>query len=124
MIESTLIALSLQVIVALTILNVWFFRASKQTQFRCADARSLSEEFQQFGLSRRAFMLTSIIKPMLAVSLLVAIFFPFLTKPSALALALFMLGALLMHLKVRDEFKKFLPALSIFAGCVAIIALS
>ena len=65
-----------------------------------------------------------LIKPMLAVSLLIAIFFPFLTKPSALALAFFMLGALLMHFKVRDDFKKFLPALSIFAGCVAIVVLS
>ena len=124
MIETTLIALSLQVIVALTILNVWFIRASKQTRFRGADARSLSEEFQEFGLSRRTYMVTSILKPMLAVSLLIAIFFPFLTKPSALALAFFMLGALIMHFRVRDEFAKYVPAFTILCGCVAIFVLS
>ena len=124
MIETTLIGLSLQVIVALTILNVWFIRASKQTKFRGADARNLSEEFQEFGLSKRTFVVTSILKPMLAVSLLIAIFFPFLTKPSALALAFFMLGALYMHFRVRDEFTKYLPALSMFCGCIAIFVLS
>lgn len=124
MIESTLIALSLQIIVALTILNVWFFRASKQTKFRGASARSLSEEFEKYGLSKRAFMITSVIKPMLAVSLLIAIFFPFLTKPASLALAFFMLGALYMHFRVRDDLTRYLPAFGMFCGCVAIFVLS
>ena len=124
MIESTLIALSLQIIVALTILNVWFFRAPKQTRFRGASARTLSEEFEKYGLSKRAFMITSVVKPMLAVSLLVSIFFPFLTKPASLALAFFMLGALYMHFRVRDEFTKYIPALSMFCGCTIIYLLS
>jgi uncharacterized membrane protein YphA (DoxX/SURF4 family) len=124
MIESTLIALSLQIIVALTILNVWFFRASKQTKFRGAAARSLSEEFEKYGLSKRAFMVTSIIKPMLAFSLLASIFFPFLTKPSSLALAFFMLGALYMHFRVRDDLTRYLPAFGMFCGCVVIYLLS
>ena len=46
MLESSLIALSLQIIVALAILNVWFLRSSKQTKFRGSDARTLSEEFE------------------------------------------------------------------------------
>lgn len=124
MIESTLIALSLQIIVALTILNVWFFRASRQTKFRGASAKSLSEEFEKYGLSKRVFIVTSVIKPLLAILLIVAIFFPVLTKPSALALAFFMLGALYMHFRVRDELTKYLPALSMFFGCVAIYLLS
>tara|TARA_B100002019_G_C21247063_1_gene588958 strand:+ start:814 stop:1188 length:375 start_codon:yes stop_codon:yes gene_type:complete len=124
MIESTLIALMLQIIVALTILNVWFVRASHQTKFRGASARSLSEEFQEYGLSRKIYLITSIVKPMLAVSLIIAIFFPFLTKPASLALATFMLGALYMHFKVRDEVTKYLPAFSMFCGCVAIFLLS
>ena len=64
MIESTLIALSLQVIVALTILNVWFFRASKQTKFRGASARSLQEEFEKYGLSKKMYAITSVVKPL------------------------------------------------------------
>ena len=124
MIESTLIALSLQVIVALTILNVWFFRASKQTKFRGASARNLQEEFEKYGLSKQVYALTSVIKPLLAVSLLIAIFVPYITKPASLALAFFMLGALYMHFRVRDELTKYLPALGMFCGCVAIYLLS
>lgn len=118
------VALCLQVIVALTILNVWLLRANKETPFRGASAKSLSEEFQEYGLSKRAFAVTSIVKPMLAVSMLVAIFFPVLTKPTTIALAFFMLGALYMHFRVRDKLTKYLPALSVLCGCVAIFLLS
>lgn len=118
------IAMLLQIVVALTILNVWFLRAGKQTKFRGANARTLSEEFQEYGLSKRMYMLTSIIKPMLAVSLLVALFFPFMTKPSAISLSVFMLGALYMHFRVKDELKKYLPALGVLLGCIAIYTLS
>lgn len=124
MLESSLIALSLQIIVALAILNVWFLRSSKQTKFRGSDARTLSEEFENYGLSKNVYVFTSVVKPMIAIMLLIAIFFPFLTKPSVIALSLFMLGAVYMHFKVRDTFVKYIPALSILCGCVAIFALS
>lgn len=124
MIESTLISLSLQIIVALTILNVWFLRASKQTKYRGASAKSLSEEFEKYGLSKQTYTITSIIKPFLAVLLLIAIFVPYLTKPASLSLALFMLGALYMHFRVRDQITKYIPAMSIFCGCVVIYLLS
>ena len=52
------------------------------------------------------------------------IFVPYITKPASLALAFFMLGALYMHFRVRDELTKYLPALSMFCGCVAIFLLS
>ena len=120
----TEIAMCLQVIVALTILNVWFFRANKETPFRGAAARNLSEEFQQYGLSKGVYAVTSIVKPMLAVSLVAAIFYPFLTKPSAAALAFFMLGALYMHFRVKDKITKYLPALGVLCGCIAIFLLS
>jgi len=118
------IAVCLQIIVALTILNVWIFRATKETPFRGASARNLREEFQEYGLNKQIFFITSILKPLLALMLLIAIFVPHLTKPSALALAFFMLGALYMHFRVRDELTKYLPAFSMFAGCIAIFLLS
>tara|TARA_A200000159_G_C7310337_1_gene334309 strand:+ start:994 stop:1359 length:366 start_codon:yes stop_codon:yes gene_type:complete len=118
------IAWCIQIIVALSILNVWFIRASRQTPFRGASARNLQEEFEKYGLNKQVFVITSVIKPLLAVSLLIAIFVPFLTKPSALALAFFMLGAVGMHIKVRDDMVKFIPALSLFGGCMAIYLLS
>ncbi len=118
------LALLLQVVVACTILNVWLIRATKETAFRGASARSLREEFVQYGLSDKVYWATSILKPMLAVSLLVALFYPFLTKPAAFALSIFMIGAIVMHLKVKDSIKKFIPATLLLSACIAILVLS
>ena len=118
------LAVCLQIVVALTILNVWFFRANRKTKFRGTTSRTLSEEFENYGLSKRAFVITSVVKPTLAILLLISLYFPFLTIPSTLALSAFMIGALYMHFRVKDEITKYLPALSILCGCIIILILS
>ena len=118
------IVVCLQIIVALIILNVWFVRANKKTKFRGTTSRTLSEEFENYGLSKRAFLITRIIKPTLAITMLVAIYFPILAKPSAAAMSVFMIGAVYMHFRVKDEIIKYLPALSILCGCITIFVLS
>ncbi len=118
------LAILLQVFVALVIFNVWTFRSEKQTKYRGGSARTLREEFIEFGLSDRIYMITSLSKPMLAVALIVAIFFPFMTIPTALAMSFFMAAALLMHYRVRDELIKFVAPGIIFLCCVAIVVVS
>ena len=118
------VAILLQVFVALVVFNVWTFRAEKPTKYRGGSATTLREEFMEFGLSKNIFMYTSLAKPMLAVALIVAIFFPIMTIPTALAMAFFMAAALLMHYRIRDKFVKFLPAGITFACCVAIVIVS
>ena len=118
------IAILLQVFVALVIFNVWTFRAEKPTKYRGGTARTLREEFIEFGLSKRVFLLTSLIKPMLAVALIVAIFFPFMTIPTALLMAFFMAAALLMHYRVKDKLVKFIAPGTLFACCIAIVIVS
>jgi hypothetical protein len=118
------VAILLQVFVALVVFNVWTFRAEKPTKYRGGSAKTLREEFMEFGLSEKIYMITSLSKPMLSVALIVAIFFPFMTIPIASAMAFFMAGALLMHYRVRDEFIKFVAPGTIFACCVAIVVVS
>jgi uncharacterized membrane protein YphA (DoxX/SURF4 family) len=118
------ISVCIQIIVALTILNVWFFRANKKTKFRGSTSQTLSEEFENYGLSKQTFLITSVVKPSLAITMLIALYFPILTKPTAFALSVFMAGALYMHFRVRDDFARYLPALGMFCGCVAIFLLS
>ena len=118
------VAILLQVFVALVIFNVWTFRSDKPTKYRGGSAKTLREEFMEFGLSEKIYMYTSLIKPMLAVALVVAIFFPFMTIPTALAMAFFMASALLMHYRVKDKFIKFIPAGITFACCIAIVVVS
>ena len=115
------VAILLQVFVALVVFNVWTFRAEKPTKYRGGSARTLREEFMEFGLTEKIFMYTSLIKPMLAVALIVAIFFPIMTIPTALAMAFFMAAALVMHYRIRDTFIKFIAPATIFACCVAIV---
>ena len=118
------LAILLQVFVALVVFNVWTIRSDKPTKYRGGSARTLREEFVEFGLSKKIFLYTSLIKPMLAVALIVAIFFPFMTIPIALLMAFFMAAALLMHYRIRDKLIKFIAPATIFACCIAIVIVS
>lgn len=117
----TLIAL--QLIVALGILNVWILRSGKATAFRGGEARSLREEFAVYGLPFWFFCLIGVLKVSLALALIVGFWYPAITQPAAMGMGLLMLGAFVMHLKVRDPIKKALPSLTVLAACVAIALL-
>ena len=118
------VAILLQVFVALVIFNVWTFRSDKPTKYRSGSAKTLKEEFVEFGLSEKIFVYTSFAKPALAIALIVAIFVPIITIPTALGMAFFMAAALLMHYRVKDKFIKFIPAGITFACCIAIVVVS
>jgi hypothetical protein len=113
----------LQLIVALGILNVWFLRASKETPFRGGVAKTLRQEFAAYGLPFWFMCLTGALKVGLAFALLAAIWMPRVAQPAAIGLGLLMLGALVMHLKVKDRLKKSVPALTVLALCAAIALL-
>lgn len=54
--------------------------------------------------------------------LLLSIWRAVLTRPAAIGIAVLMLGAVSMHLKVRDPIKKTLPAQTLLAlSCVVIL---
>jgi uncharacterized membrane protein YphA (DoxX/SURF4 family) len=57
-----------------------------------------------------------------AACLIVGIWFPVLTRPAAIGLALLMLGAVAMHIKVKDPLKKSLPALTMLVLSVIVAA--
>lgn len=114
------IVLVSQVIVALGIYNVWILRFGKATDWRGGDAKSLREEFQVYGLPRSFMAFIGFLKLLLATLLAAGVFFPPLTTPAAVGMAVLMLGAVLMHLRVKDPVRRCLPALSVLALCVFI----
>ena len=114
----------LQLFVALGILSVWLLRSGKATPFRGGEAKTLREEFAAYGLPFRFMCLIGVLKVGLAIALLAALWFHPLAKPAAVGLGLLMLGAIVMHLKVKDPVKKALPALAVLAMCAAIVLLS
>jgi hypothetical protein len=64
-----------------------------------------------------------VLKVGLALSLVAAVWIHRLAQPAALSLGLLMLGAFVMHLKVKDPIKKALPAIGVLAMCAAITVL-
>ncbi|MEM1282648.1 MAG: DoxX family protein [Chlamydiota bacterium] len=105
-----IVAKVFQVIIALGIVNVWIFRYSKATQWRGGNAQNLMDEFATYGLPFWFMMFIGVLKIGAALGLVVGLLFPALTPPSAFMMSALMVGAVAMHVKVRDSLKKSLPA--------------
>jgi hypothetical protein len=111
-----------QVVIAIGIFNVWLLRYGKATDYRGGSARSLKEEFVVYGLPGWFMGLVGFLKLLFAVLLIAGIWIPPVTKPAAAGMALLMLGAVLMHVKVKDPLKKALPALGMLALCLLVVS--
>lgn len=112
-----------QVVVALGLLNVWLLRPRLATAFRGGRAASLKEEFQVYGLPDFMFYLVGALKILSAIGLLAGLWLPALTQPSAIVVLVLMLGALSMHIKVKDPLVKSVPALLMLLMSLAIAVL-
>lgn len=110
-----------QVVVALGLLNVWLLRAGLATGFRGGQASSLKEEFRVYGLPDFMFYLVGTLKIVSALGLLAGLWMPALTQPSAIVVVVLMLGALSMHIKVKDPFVKSIPALFMLLMSAAVV---
>lgn len=113
----------IQIIVALGIFNVWLVRYGKETNWRGGSAKNMKEEFAAYGLPAWFMVVIGTLKVSLATLLIIGLWIPALTGPSAAALAVLMLGAVSMHVKVKDPVQKALPAVTIFL-LAAIVALA
>ncbi|MDD9954304.1 MAG: DoxX family protein [Candidatus Woesearchaeota archaeon] len=100
----------LQVLLALSIFNVWLLRFNKKTQYRAGNAKTMIEEFDKYGLPAKCVWYVGACKLLLAALLLVGIWYPTVTVPAAAGLAGFMVCAIVMHLKVKDPWQKSVPA--------------
>jgi hypothetical protein len=113
----------IQAVVALGIINVWVLRARKPTLYRGGDASNLRQEFKVYGLPEAVLYLVGFLKIGAAIALIVGIWVEFLVVPAAVVLGLLMVGALAMHMKVKDPLLRYLPAATVFLGCVLILVL-
>jgi hypothetical protein len=111
-----------QIIVALGLLNVWLLRFNKPTAYRGRTAANMLGEFAAYGLPGWSCYLVGFLKVASAVALLAGLLYPMLVLPAAGVVAVLMLGAVAMHVKVRDPFKKSVPALAVLVLCVIIMA--
>ena len=103
----------INIIIALGIFNVWIIRFNKKTDFRGGNALNLKEEFKVYGLPKWFMYLIGFFKLSFALILILGIWFKSISIYAIYGMTILMIGAILMHLKVNDPFKKYVPALSI-----------
>ncbi|MGB5665884.1 MAG: DoxX family protein [Maribacter sp.] len=112
--------IALQCIVSISILNVWLVQNKKATQWRGGNAKTIVEEFKVYGLPVWMCYVVGTLKVLLAIGLILAIWYPDLRQISALGLAALLLGSIVMHLKINDPLKKSFPALLFLCLCLYI----
>ncbi len=107
----------LQLVVGLGLLNVWMVRREGPTRYRGGNAQTLRGEFEAYGLQIWMFYLVGGLKVVSGLALIVGIWVPTIVRPAALLVAVLMVGAVAMHLKVKDPVPRSLPALAVLAMC-------
>ena len=117
------VSVVLQVIAGLGLINVWLVRPRSATAFRGGSSQTLREEFVAYGLPDWCFYAVGASKIVSAVMLIVGIWVPQLVLPAALVIAVLMVGALAMHVKVKDPLTKSVPALLMLAMVIRIALL-
>ena len=110
--------------IATTLLNVWLIRRNKQTIYRGGDASSMAEEFSTYGLPKWLMYVVGSMKVSIAILLIVGIWINSLNIFCYISLCILMLGAVIMHLKVKDKIIKSVPALSILTLLLVLLGKS
>ena len=115
------VAIIIKVFIFFSIANVWFLRFNKPTSWRGGQATNMNKEFEVYGLSETMLYLVGGLKVLAATMLLVSIWVPQLTLPAAGTMAILMVGAIAMHIKVKDSLQKSFPAFSFLVLSIFLI---
>jgi len=107
-----IVVVAIQIIIALGIFNVWVLRFGRATQWRGGSADNMKAEFETYGLPGWSVPVVGFLKLLFAACLVAGIWFPVLVRPAAIGIAVLMLGAVVMHVKVKDPARKSAPALT------------
>ncbi len=107
------IIMILQLVIAIGLINVWIFRFDRATEYRGGEAKNMKEEFIAYGLPVWLMYFVGFMKLAIAIMLIISFWVEELLVYNLVVLALLMVAALLMHVKVKDPIKKSYPALSI-----------
>jgi len=116
----------LQLFVALNILRIWLVTNQRASVYRGGDgkAKTLREEFEYYGLPLWFMYVVGSLKVAAAIGLILGIWMPSLIPFAAGGLVALMLGAVAMHIKVRDKLTTYLPALLMLVLSATILLLT
>ncbi|MDG2144030.1 MAG: DoxX family protein [Planctomycetota bacterium] len=115
---------ALQLIIGLGLLNVWLLRSRSPTSYRGRDSQNLKQEFSAYGLPTFVFYVVGTLKIGSAAALIAGFWIPELVLPAASVIAVLMVGALALHIKVRDALMKSVPAILMLAMSLSLTLLN
>ena len=118
-----MVARVLQVIVGAGLLNVWLLRARSGTSYRGGNAQTLRQEFDAYGLPAIAFYGVGTLKILAGLILLAGVWLPLPVELAAAVVAALMIGAIAMHIRVKDPARKSVPAALMLVMCLGIVLL-
>ena len=102
-----------KLLVSFGILNVWFVRQHKKTNWRGGDTLSLKDEFKFYSLPIWTYYFVGTTKVISAILIFFSIWINSIPyKSLALIISFLMVFSILMHLKVKDKYVKSIPAFS------------
>ena len=110
---------AVQIILALGLINVWLLRFNHATVYRGGSSTNMLEEFHAYGLPSWFMYFIGFLKLLIAILLILGIWYDNLVKPSALILSILMIGAIAMHIKIKDPNSKSIPAIAMLAMSIA-----
>lgn len=117
----------LQILIALGLINVWIIRSGRATKYRGAGAQNMKQEFSAYGLPVWTMYVVGFLKMVIALVMVLVLFVPYVMIPFGIAafalLVILMLGAITMHVKVKDPLVKVLPAISMLLMSVLALCL-
>ena len=111
----------INIIISLSILNVWLVRLNKKTNWRGGSSITLKEEFNNYGLPIWSFYIIGFLKINLAILLLLGIWFDQLNLLSSIIMSILMIGSIIMHIKIKDPIRKSIPAVCILFLLITLI---
>lgn len=113
----------LQFAIGLGIFNVWIVRFNRKSKYRGNNAANMQKEFEAYGLPTPVMYLVGGLKLIFAIGLMAGVYFEELVRPSAIGIAVLMMGAILMHIRIQDEPIKSFPAFLLMAFSLLILFL-
>lgn len=107
----------LQLTIGISIVIIWVARTTVASAYRVGNAQTLSEEFTEAGFTEGVYQVMRVLKPIFAFLLVIGIVYKPFFIPCMSFTTLAMIGAVYAHVKVKDNIKKMIPAITLLTFC-------
>lgn len=113
----------IQLAIGMGVLSVWVLRFSKVSRYKQVGVSSSIEEPRIYGFPKSVMLLIGVLKVLFSVGLIIGIFYSALIRPSAIGLAVMMLGTMIVKFREYQDASRIFPSFLMLAFCLLILLL-